>query len=182
LKREENARNRDLQAALDKLDIYTAILQNVEGVGPAIAGRIIATIVDIRRFPTKDKLRAFMGVHVRNGKFPRRRRGALSNWNPDSRQALYLLGDQFVKRANSVWGLKMRDKKIRLRIAHPVEIIENGERRYTNGHIHKMAYWWTIGKFAAWLFKEWRKLEKLNAAKIVDSNKDDDSSDQIQAA
>ncbi len=157
---EEKKRTKELEEAVNELDIYQ-IFDGVEGCGPAIAARIISTIVDIRRFPTKAKLRAFLGVHVtREGKFPRRRRGAICNWNPTGRQGMYLLGDQFVKRKDSVWGLKQRDKKIRLRIKHPeVERGEGGKKRYTDAHIHKMAYWWAIGKFAEWLFKEWWKME-----------------------
>lgn len=32
-------------------------------------------------------------------------------------------------------------------------------RRYTNGHIHKMAIWKTAAQFVDWLFGEWRKIE-----------------------
>ena len=32
--------------------------------------------------------------------------------------------------------------------------------RYTNIHIHKMAYWRTATKFAEWLYKEWWALEE----------------------
>jgi hypothetical protein len=34
-----------------------------------------------------------------------------------------------------------------------------GTLRYTNGHIHKMATWYTIGKFVESLFRDWWKLE-----------------------
>ena len=47
---EEGEREKELAKALAKLDIYTKVLSPITGVGPKIAARIIAAVVDIRRF------------------------------------------------------------------------------------------------------------------------------------
>lgn len=39
-----------------------------------------------------------------------------------------------------------------------------GTLRYTNGHIHKMATWYTLGKFIESLFKNWWNLEGSTAS------------------
>ena len=163
---EERAADLALKRACEALPIYNEIFGPISGVGPSIAGRLIASIQDIRRFETKWKLRKFCGVHcMTDGSFPRRRTGQTSNWNPDCRQALFLLGDQFNRRPGTVWGDKLRENKVFYRTKYPMPIeVENGKgkkvKKYTDGHIHKMAIWKTLGEFVEWLFQEWWKLEE----------------------
>jgi hypothetical protein len=162
LVKEENKRMAELDAALEALDIYQQLFKNLDGVGSAIAGRLIAAIQDIRRFPTDSQLKAFCGVHVLpDGRFPRRRNGEVANWQPDARQALYLLGDQFNRRPNSEWGKRLRGYKVALRQKHPEVVSAEGKKRYGDGHIHKMALWRTLTKFVEWLHREWWKLERM---------------------
>lgn len=158
--REEKNVTVKLAKALEDLDVYTEILKQVEGMGPAIAGPIISRIIDIRRFATDSKLKAYCGVHVMpDGTFPRRRRGVVANWPGALRQALFNFGDQCVRRKESQWGLYYRSMKVRLREKHPEVIVVDGKKKYTNGHIHKMAIWRTLTRFVEWLFREWWKLE-----------------------
>lgn len=166
LEKEESSANRDLEKALGVLDVYTEIFENIEGCGPAIAAGIIASISDIRRFETVAKFKAFLGVHVMDdGKFARRRSGQLNNWNPAGRQALYHFGDQMNRRPKSEWGIKQRQYKEFFRSKHPEAVTEGGKKRYTPGHINKMATWRTITKFAEWLYREWWKLETRSSEK-----------------
>lgn len=110
------------------------------------------------------KLVAYCGVHVlKDGTFPRRRRGKdkENNWPQEARQALYLLGDQFVYQKDSEWGKRLRFYKERLRERHPEVVLNSaGKKAYTDAHIHKMAIWRTLTRFTEWLFREWTKLEK----------------------
>ena len=111
------------------------LLSQVTGIGGSIAGDIVATIGDIRRFRSASALKAFAGVHVLGadgrpmpkgtdprkveGKFARRRVNQLSNWNPQLHQALFQLGDQFNRRPDSLWGKKLIENKKKLREKHP---------------------------------------------------------------
>lgn len=203
---EEAKRERELVKACEALDIYTELFKPVTGLGPMIASRIIGAVIDIRRFETKAKLRAFCGVHLLgDGRFPRRRNNEVANWNGDCRQALFLLGDQFNRRPDSEWGTKLIWAKAKYRMTHPnpILVVKNGDKnemryeliegqytkssngtytvtvsdngetrevkglkgtlRYTNGHIHKMATWYTLGKFIERLFKDWWNLERATA-------------------
>lgn len=58
-----------------------------------IAGFVIASILDIRRFPKIEKLRAYAGYHlVRNGtgwKAPKMEKGQRANWAHKLQQAVY---------------------------------------------------------------------------------------------
>ncbi len=165
LEKEEASAERSLAKATEKLAIYSEVLGKVEGCGVMIASRIIASVIDIRRFETDAKLKAFMGAHVQeDGRFPRKRTGTVANWHNDARQALYLIGDQFNKRPNSYWGKYQRAMKANLRGRHPEVVVENGKKRYTDAHILKMASWRTLTRFIEWLFKEWWALERARSA------------------
>lgn len=122
------------------------------------------------RKATQAKLKSFCGVAVMaDGKFPRRRSGTVANWHPDARQALYLLADQFNRQSDRThWGKLLLEYKVKLRTAHPKVIEVEGKKRYTDGHIHKMALWRTVTKFVEWLADEWSDLarrQKLQAAR-----------------
>ena len=65
LKAEEAARLLEMEARLGEIPVYTQILAKIDGVGPALAARIIFAIGDIRRFPTLWKLQSYLGVGVR---------------------------------------------------------------------------------------------------------------------
>lgn len=170
LETEEGRREREVAKALVGLDVWEQVLNPVEGCGPLIGARIIAAIIDIRRFERKEQLVAFCGVHVlTDGAFVRRRKGQTCNWHPDARQALYLLGDQMVRRKESVWGQKLLDNKAKFRERHPEPIrTSEGKLRYNNGHIHKMAIWRTITQFVKWLHAEWWKLEGVEESTPVE--------------
>ncbi len=175
LKKEESKRTAELKLAVHKLPIWRKFLVDIEGCGEVLAAGIISPIVDIRMFRTKAKLKAFVGVHVLpDGRFARKRAGSTANWNPRARQALFLLGDQFNKRKDSEWGKKLREYKAKLRVKHPVvecstcgvaweECLKTPgkkhTKRYTDGHIHKMAIWRTLTKFVERFHKEWARID-----------------------
>jgi hypothetical protein len=167
LQAEEKASLKNLEQAVEALDIYQKVFANIKGCGPRITAGLMNAIVDIRRFETPAKLVAYLGVHVmKGGIFARRRSGQLSNWNPNGRQELWNLGDQFNRQANAdtKWGNYLKERKAALRLKHPVEEkTPEGKRRYTNGHIQKMALWRTLTRFTEYLHGELWKLEKSAA-------------------
>jgi len=188
LEDEEKGRNRDLEEALEQLEVYQKLFKPLKGVGPAIASRIIAGVIDIRRFSTPAQLKAYCGVHLlKDGRFPRRRNNELANWKNDCRQALFLLADQFNRRPESDWGKKLLQYKVNLHTKHPVPVLvqavdEKGKprlkkdgqplmvKKWTVGHIHRTALWRVATRFVERLWKDWWKLEReARAEKPVDS-------------
>ncbi|MCI5108692.1 MAG: transposase [Candidatus Pacebacteria bacterium] len=110
---------RDFEKAVGSTLVYDKIFSGIEGVGPAIAGRIIAAVIDVRRFGTCARFKSFCGVRVRDdGSFLRRRTGMTNNWHNDARQAFWLVADQFNRRANSPWGKILRYYKVKLAERH----------------------------------------------------------------
>ncbi len=173
---EEKERESALKKALRQLDVYTEIFEPIEGIGVRLAGRMIAGIIDIRRFPTEAAFRAYCGVHLiasEKGEFEfaRRKAGRLSNWSNDLRTALYLCGDQFNRRPNSEWGQRMRRYKEAYRTKHPVPVeVEVGtktKKLYTDGHIHRMAIWKACNRFATHIYRKWWQLEERRERGIL---------------
>lgn len=167
---EEARAEKELEKAVYALDIWKKVFEPIPGVGPKIAARIVNAVIDIRRFKTAPQFVKFLGVHVnptqpRHLQFPRRRNGQIANWHPDGRQALFLLSDQFNRQAKkgTKWGNYLIKTKAALRKRHPEVVVEDGKKRYTNGHIHKMAVWRTLTRFAEWLHANWWKLERSAA-------------------
>jgi hypothetical protein len=187
---EENSANRALEKACKALPVFTEVFGQVEGCGPAISSRLISAIQDIRRFETKWKLRKFCGVHcLTDGRFPRRRTGEMSNWSPDCRQALFLLGDQFNRQSKkgTLWGEKLHANKAFYRAKYPMPMeVENGSgkkvKKYTDGHISKMALWKTLGEFVEWLFEEWWNLERKHALQASSPSSTDYNADSEEKA
>lgn len=94
-----------------------------------------------------------------DGTLPKQSGNTEPQYNRLARQALYNLGDQFVYRPNSHWGQVLRMYKAKFRKKHPEPLTVNKKKRYTDGHIHKMAFWRTLTKFVEWLHKEWTAIE-----------------------
>ncbi len=169
LEEEEKLANQSLEYALRQVPFFVHLkgLPGGVGVGPAIAGRLLADVIDIRRFQTADKLVKYAGVHVnKDGTFPRFRRNMKEDekFSPGTRQALYLVAEQWRRRPNSLWGQKLLENKRRYRERHPEPIMAetaNGKKkRYTDGHIQKMAIWRTLTQYVRWLHGEWTRFEK----------------------
>ncbi len=194
---EEQACIKKLTKAVQASTYWTEILASVEGMGPLIAAPILAATVDIRRFQTKPRFKAFCGLHVGlDGNFIRAQREERPiraetapteaatevqlaetaaedadeaeaaqtepKWNRVARQAFHLfVSDQCNRRPDSVWGVKLREYKVTLRAKHPEIVLnEKGKKRYTKGHIHRMAVWRTATKFCEWFFKAAWEVEK----------------------
>ncbi len=172
VKAENNARS-ELEKAVESSHLWK-IFEPIIGIGPSIAGGLISSIGDIRKFPTEAAFWAFCGLHtlktngvkLAKGEQPiggimaRRRTGQLSNWNPTLKQSLYMLADQFNRRPDSYWGKKLRLNKKLYRIKYPTAMKNEADKlRYSDGHIHNMALWKTLRQFTRWLYRDWTRLE-----------------------
>ena len=113
-------------------------------------------------------------------RFARRRAGHVSNWHPGARQALYLLGSlQFVRQGDrTYWGRMYREYIVKFRTTHPEVLCgkcgvpwekcsdptsSSHTRRYSDGHIQRMAMWRTVTKFTEWLYDRWSDLARREA-------------------
>ena len=104
-----------LEARLEEMPLYQRVFAPVRGCGPGIAGYIIASLMDIRRFPTLPKLRAFAGYHLQSvndgWQAPRRQKGQRANWNPVLKQAIYYFTSVIDKQpADNPWKQRLQSR------------------------------------------------------------------------
>jgi transposase len=205
LQKEENRREAELKKLVREFDVYKTLFEPIEGCGEMTAARLIVAVGDVRRFPTVAAFKAFCGVHTLRGKkgkdgklmtddpckvFPRQRQGQVADWQPEARQAFYLLGEQFSYRPDSFGGQELRRWKEVMRERHPDKLCQKcgcpvsecsdpkGKEHksiYSDGHIHKMASWRTLTKFAERLYRDWRALYKdsVDASDVIEEAADE---------
>lgn len=86
-----------VEDSLEGNDIYNAWLRHVPGVGPMLAGGLISVIDPVSEVEKPSSLWKYAGLHVVDGKAPRRKRGQKVAWNPFFRTLCWKLGESFVK-------------------------------------------------------------------------------------
>jgi hypothetical protein len=85
---------RELERVVEGHPLYLQYLQHVKGVGAAMAAYLIA-VLNPARFETVSKLWKYCGLHVINGRAPRRVPGQRTDWNPVARTMMWRLGESF---------------------------------------------------------------------------------------
>jgi hypothetical protein len=166
LKKKETRLNGRLRKACEQIPIYNVLREIVVGAGPAILGSVIAALQDIGLFDTPGKMKAFCGIHVKaDGSFPRHLVGQKCNWNPNARQAFFLLGDQFNRRAGTFWGARLLANKAEYKRKHPHPILKATDgKRYPliDGQFKKKGNQYTINQDNAEPIKVSGKQEFFN--------------------
>jgi len=87
---------RELEKIVRGHQLYLQYLQYVDGVGPAISAYLV-TVLNPARFETVSKMWKYCGLHVENGRAPRRVAGQRTGWNPVARTMMWKLGESFRK-------------------------------------------------------------------------------------
>lgn len=169
LKKLETVIMKDVSLMLKDVPIWTEWLKGVYGIGPCLAGSLIAGMVDINRFETISALWHYCGMHVVDGEAPRRKRGSKITWNPFLRMTIFKTTDSFVKQnAEKCQYRELYDTKKKFyQIKFPDEVKIPGTKgqkdrvKYSKGHIHNMAKRYAGKIFLAHLWVKWRELEGL---------------------
>ena len=96
--RELEAIERRLYREVERLvrdhPLWREYLQYVRGVGPAMAAYLV-TVLSPARFETVSKMWKYTGLHVVDGRAPRRVAGQKTDWNPAARTMMWRLGEAF---------------------------------------------------------------------------------------
>lgn len=163
---------RDVEKLLKNVPIWQEFLKQVNGVGPCLAGSLIAGIVDIGRFRYVSSLWKYCGMHVVNGHAPQKTRGQKIDWNPFLRMTCYKIGESFVKQKadNCLYRRLYTSKKKYYRTKHPEKVAFKTKKgktayKYTDGHIHAMARRYAVKIFLSHLWVRWREIEGLPITK-----------------
>jgi hypothetical protein len=87
---------RELERVVEGHQLYLQYLQHIKGVGAATAAYLV-TVLNPARFETVSKMWKYCGLHVENGRAPRRVAGQQASWNPVARTMMWKLGETFRK-------------------------------------------------------------------------------------
>jgi hypothetical protein len=112
------------------------------GLGPMMAGGLLWTIGDAKRFPTFGRIVRYAGLDVTpQGKAPKRAKGQKVTWNPELRTTLYNLTEVWNRMPECIWRARWDAYKAVYMETRP-EILEEKSKKGTpcgQGHIHNMA-------------------------------------------
>jgi len=82
-----------MRELVSKNPLWTEYLSKVRGVGPRLASYLIVKL-NPARFDTVSKLYKYTGLHVEDGRAPRRKAGMRTGWNPEARTMMWRLGEK----------------------------------------------------------------------------------------
>jgi transposase len=143
-----------IKPILRKTPVYKAVFEPIKGIGPVIAGAIIAEIGDIRRFRTPGALKAYCGYHnLPDGSVPRRRKGEVSARNDYLRQAVWL----FTSRLD----LLRDDAEWKQRFLARLAFERSRAPELTKGHTRARARRYIGQQFLIHIWTAWREFEGL---------------------
>jgi hypothetical protein len=94
LKRIERQLYKAMGELAGRSPLWTEYLSKVRGAGPRLAAYLIVKL-NPARFSTVSKLWKYTGLHVVDGRAPRRRAGENAGWNPEARTMMWRLGEKF---------------------------------------------------------------------------------------
>ena len=127
------------------------------------AGKVIAFIGDIARFPTVSKLWSYSGYSVENGEAPRRAKGQKTTWNEDLRVMCWRLGVSLIRARGAYYRYYLGVKEIyEHRYEGHIVKAKKGvlvlQENITAKHIHNMALRRMIKLFLSHLWEVWREV------------------------
>ena len=155
LKRLERQADRELLRMLEGMPIWKEWMRDVRGVGPRLAAGFVSEIFDIGRFATISKLWAYCGMHVVNGRAPRKMKGQQANWNSRLRRLLFNLTDCFMK-SKGFYRREYERCRAKEDSLYP-DLSASHRQMRARRRVAKL--------FLAHLWTKWRQLERLPVEK-----------------
>ncbi len=144
----ENKYKRAMLDFVSQEDIYQDFLKKVRGIGPVLSAKIIKTLGDCSNFETVSKLWAYCGLHVVDGKAPKRKKGERISFNPKLRSLIWNISMSLLKQ-NKAFYRKTYDceKEKQYNKQYPNGILfknygkpyKETDVKLSKGHIHNRA-------------------------------------------
>lgn len=164
-----------IHTELKDLPLY-AWLRGVKGIGPILAGGLISHI-DIAKADHASSLWKFFGLHVKEGKAVRRRKGEKLDFNIKMRTLAWKIADSFIKRKTPFYtdiyyeAKKLESEKLRNCAMRKecLRMLSGRARRVGTApkqppcklHAHYRAVRKMVKRFLLDLWVHWRNLEGL---------------------
>ncbi len=171
-KQEENLLAREIRKRLDEEPIWNNWLDNVRGIGEILAAGMLGYAGYCEKFEKATALWHYFGLHVVDGKAPKRQRGVSIDWNPNARMFAYRISDCLVKQGREYKEIYDEHKKRYLARAEKGELpcscnkkgLENHKGKHycqTKGHAHMMAMRAMVKLFLSHYWEVGRRLKGL---------------------
>jgi len=96
LRKDEEKCKRLLEKNLKQSALWTEWLQHVKGVGPTLAGKLLA-MIDFKKAKHISSIWKYFGLAVIGGRIQRKERGKTTDFNPEAKKLYYLLSESFVR-------------------------------------------------------------------------------------
>jgi len=97
--------------------IYTEYLSKIKGIGPVLGSQLIYYVGYGERYEHVSSLWKHWGLHVVNGKAPKRQKGTKVDWNPKLRTLAWKIADQFIKQRTPLYrDIYDKEKERQLRL------------------------------------------------------------------
>ncbi len=126
-------------------------MQRVKGIGPGLAGCLLAHI-DIERAQTVSGLWKYAGQGVSDGVRDKPTKGEKLPYNAELKRICYLISSSFMK----------SDSPYREEYEEAKEFYQRTKTDWTAGHIHNAASRKMVKLFLSHLWEEWRTREGLS--------------------
>jgi len=102
-----------MKGYIESHPIYWDFLKKIRGIGPVLSSNVIKSFGYCERFDMVSALWKYCGLHVVDGKAPKRAKGEKIDWNPKLRTMCWKIGDSFVKARSPVYRQIYDEEKAR---------------------------------------------------------------------
>jgi hypothetical protein len=175
LKAEERKLQGMMEQELEEIPVWQW-LRTIKGMGPAMAAGLVAWIDDIGRAPHVSSLWRYAGLHVEDGRAPRRKRGEKAGWNPRLRTHMWKITKQILMARDPFyygWYKEFKEREVEkckkngLRIVPASKLPTKGGKKYeppgviSQGHVENRARRKVAKLLLAHLWHVWREMEGL---------------------
>lgn len=92
-----------MKGYIESHPIYWDFLKKIRGIGPVLSSNIIKSFGYCERFDMVSALWKYCGLHVVDGKAPKRAKGEKIDWNPKLRTMCWKIADSFIKGNSPVY-------------------------------------------------------------------------------
>jgi len=164
-----------IKAAIKGLPIYEKYLKFIKGIGPILAGGLISYF-DPYKAEHASSFWRYAGLHVENGKAPKRKHGKKLGYNPKAKVLCWKIGDSFIKQRTPFYreiydkAKERENEKLNYPLENPKNcpFYKECKRKLKKAkapacalHIHYRAMRKMVKRFLADFWAAWRSLEGL---------------------
>lgn len=146
----EEQLNSDIAKQVKAYDIYESLIK-VKGIGPLLAGQLLA-LIPIDRTPGISNLWRFAGLAVIDGLAEKPKAGEKNHFNKRLKTLLFVVATSFLK-SDSPYVRLYREAKVEYEVKHP---------EWSPLHRHRAALRKMLKVFLSHLWLRWRQEEGLS--------------------